>query len=253
MTTYPRSRKLAVLFGAGLLTMALAGLSGCGSDPTDTAASAGSPSASASFDATAGAPEAGTADAAAWEALLGVDGEYNSAAQYAAVVDKFGAVEPYISILAAENHHSDMLAMHLRRAGYDVPANPYLGAVTAPADLVTAAQAWADGEVRNIAMYDALTAQAKDDAHLTMMFSHLKGASKNAHLPLFKLAAENGGKLTQEQMAKWSPSMIMMGTERGMEMGSMGGEMGSMGGMNMGGDMNGMNHDMGNMSPSPAN
>lgn len=244
---------------AGVAVLVLGLVAGCSASTDSTSAEpvasepvASSPVASSPVAVpTEGAPEPGTADAAAWEALIGEDGEYMSAAMYDAVLKEFGTVEPYVTILAAENHHSDMLAMHLRRAGYEVPTNPYLGKVDAPSDLVAAANAWAEGEKRNVAMYDALAKQAKDDAQLTMMFTHLKGASQNAHLPLFEAAAVNGGQLDQSEMAKWSNSMIMMGAE----MGEMGG-MGSMGGSGMGGsggahDMSG--HDMSSMSPSPSN
>ena len=199
---------------AGVAVLVLGLVAGCSASTDSTSAEpvASEPVASSPVAVpTEGAPEPGTADAAAWEALMGEDGEYMSAAMYDAVLKEFGTVEPYVTILAAENHHSDILAMHLRRAGYEVPTNPYLGKVDAPSDLVAAANAWAEGEKRNVAMYDALAKQAKDDAQLTMMFTHLKGASQNAHLPLFEAAAVNGGQLDPEAMSAFPAGGAGMG------------------------------------------
>ena len=48
-------------------------------------------------------------------------------------------------------------------------------------------------------MYDDLIAQT-DDESLLRVLENLRRASLESHLPLFKLAAENGGSLTEEQM-----------------------------------------------------
>ena len=145
------------------------------------------------------APTPGTDAAIAWEALMSADGEYSASAHYAAVIDTFGQVEPYVSIREAEERHIAALIRQLERYGVAVPENPYLGNVAAPADLQTAAQAWATGEVDNVAMYDVLLAQT-GDANLTKVLTNLRRASLESHLPTFTAAAENGGTLTTEQM-----------------------------------------------------
>lgn len=152
------------------------------------------------IDITTGAPAAGTKEALAWEALMGPDGEYAAAASYAAVLDKYGQVEPYATIYQAELKHVDALIKQLDRAGIVAPANPYMGKIEAPADLTTAAQAWAEGEILNVEMYDVLIAQSSD-SNLTKVLNNLRSASLDSHLPLFELAAANGGTLTAEQMA----------------------------------------------------
>lgn len=145
------------------------------------------------------ASEEGTDAYIAWFALLGPEGEYAAAAMYQAVIDEFGQVEPYVSIKEGEERHIDALVRQLERMGYDVPENPYLGEVSAPADLQTAAEAWALGEIANVEMYDELLTQT-DDETLTRVLENLRRASLESHLPLFELAAENGGSLTPEQM-----------------------------------------------------
>ena len=145
------------------------------------------------------APEEGTDAYLAWFALMGPDGEYAAAALYQAVIDEYGAVEPYVSIKKGEERHIDALTRQLERRGFDVPENPYLSVVSAPADLQSAAEAWAEGEIANVEMYDDLIAQT-DDESLLRVLENLRRASLESHLPLFELAAENGGSLTADQM-----------------------------------------------------
>lgn len=145
------------------------------------------------------APEEGTDAYRAWFALFSPEGEYAAAAMYQAVIDEFGNVEPYVSIKEGEERHIDALTRQLERMGYEVPPNPYLGEVSAPADLQSAAEAWAIGEIANVEMYDALLSKTEDET-LVRVLENLRRASLESHLPLFELAAENGGSLTPEQM-----------------------------------------------------
>jgi hypothetical protein len=215
-------RTATVATAAALLTgMALTGCATDTSAPAPTAtpevatsATVAEPSMSASalealpvptqqVDWLAGAPAAGTDAYVAWEALMGPDGEYAAAASYQAVIDVYGPVEPYTSIKEAEERHIDALVRQLDRYGVTVPANPYLGVIPAPADLPAAAQAWAEGEVLNVEMYDQLLTQTSDQ-QLTKVLTNLRRASAESHLPTFELAAANGGTLTAEQMQNLS-------------------------------------------------
>lgn len=132
-------------------------------------------------------------------ALMGPDGEYAAAASYEAVLDKYGSVEPYATIYQAELRHIDALIRQLERLGEPVPANPYTGKIKAPSDLVKAAEAWAEGEILNVALYDDLMDKT-DNANLLKVLGNLRRASLESHLPSFELAAENGGTLTADQM-----------------------------------------------------
>ena len=134
-----------------------------------------------------------------WEALMGADGEYAALASYQAVLDEYGDVEPYATIMEAEARHADALGRQLERLGVEVPENPYLGDIPAPADLQTAAEAWAEGEILNVELYDQLIADAESE-QVIKVFNNLRSASLDSHLPAFELAAENGGVLTAEQM-----------------------------------------------------
>jgi hypothetical protein len=134
----------------------------------------------------------GTDEWVAWEALMGPDGEYAAAASYQAVLDAYGQVEPYATILQAELRHISALQRQLERMGVVVPENPYSGQIQAPADLQTAAEAWAEGEILNVEMYDELIQQT-DDEGLLRVLNNLRRSSLESHLPAFELAAKNGG------------------------------------------------------------
>lgn len=148
------------------------------------------------------APSIGTDANLAWQALTSAEGEYAAAASYEAVLDKYGQVEPYASILDAELRHIGALTRQLNALGVNVPSNPYIGVVEAPENLQLAAEAWANGEVANVAMYDRLL-QSTESSTLLRVFGNLRRSSQESHLPLFTLAAANGGTLTASQM----PSM----------------------------------------------
>jgi hypothetical protein len=148
-----------------------------------------------------GAPVPDTDAGIAWTALMSSDGEYAAAASYQAVIDAFGPVEPYVSIKEGEERHIDALIRQLERLGVEAPANPYLGVLEAPADLETAARAWAEGEILNVEMYDELLSQT-ENPNLVRVLGNLRRASLESHLPLFEAAAENGGVLSPEEMAR---------------------------------------------------
>jgi hypothetical protein len=133
-------------------------------------------------------------------ALTGPDGEYAASASYEAVLNKYGMVEPYATIYQAELRHIDALIRQLERAGVNVPANPYTGKIKAPGDLVTAAEAWAEGEILNVELYDDLIKLTTNE-NLLKVLGNLRSASLDSHLPAFELAAKNGGTLTADQMA----------------------------------------------------
>ncbi len=135
------------------------------------------------------------------EALTGPEGEYAAYAMYTAVLEKFGEVEPYLSIREAEARHIEALKRLLERYGVAYPEeNPYLGKVPAPDSLEEAARAWAEGEIQNVAMYDRLLKAVADYPDAVRVFENLRRASNAMHLPAFQAAAENGGTLSPEAM-----------------------------------------------------
>jgi hypothetical protein len=205
-------RKLLAATSIALIT-GLA-LSGCATDAeqTELEETQASTSTTENLDSNADEQEAevsdivipegvveGTDEYLLWEALMGADGEYAALASYQAVLDEYGDVEPYATIMAAEGRHADALIRQLDRLGVETPENPYLGDIAAPADLETAAEAWAEGEILNVELYGQLIADAQSE-QVIKVFNNLRSASLDSHLPAFELAAENGGVLTKDQM-----------------------------------------------------
>ncbi len=197
MTTPLLSRTLPLLVVSLLVALAACSTP-AGNATTAPSRDTAAPTTSVATSAPRTTPEAPPSvdtpvERAAWEALMAPTGEYAAAASYAAVIDAFGEVQPYARIEAAEQRHIAALTRQLQRFGVTVPENPYLGRIPAPADLQTAATAWADGEVANVALYDRLLDQARDDGALTRVFTNLRRASAEQHLPAFEAAAANGG------------------------------------------------------------
>jgi hypothetical protein len=137
-----------------------------------------------------------TAKAALISALAGPEGEYAARAEYAAIVAKFGPVQPYANILQAEHQHVAALQKQCAKFGVPVPADTYQGQVTAPETLLEAATAGVAAELLNVEMYDGLLAQVQNYPSLVQVFSNLQAASLNNHLPAFEAAVANGGTVT---------------------------------------------------------
>ena len=129
------------------------------------------------------------ATAALLTALAGPDGEYAAHAEYSAILAKFGAtVQPFANILLAEKQHIAALQQQCVKFGVPVPPDPYLGKVAAPATLLEAAQAGVFAETLNVAMYGTLLAKVQKYPSLAQVFTNLRAASLNNHLPAFEAA-----------------------------------------------------------------
>ncbi len=138
-----------------------------------------------------------TARAALLTALAGPEGEYAAHAEYTAILAKFGStVLPYANILKSEKQHIAALQQQCVKFGVPVPADTYLGKVTAPATLLEAAQVGVFAENLNVAMYDTLLTQVAKYPSLVQVLTNLRAASLNNHLPAFEKAVANGGVCT---------------------------------------------------------
>jgi hypothetical protein len=140
------------------------------------------------------------AEEALSQALLGPDGEYAAQAEYEAILQKFGQVQPYASIIKSEECHIAALKRHLEMRGLAAPENPYTGKIQVPATLKEAADAGIAAEQRNVALYDQLLEQIKDQPDLVRVFTHLQRASRECHLPAFQAAAAKDGQLAAGEL-----------------------------------------------------
>lgn len=120
--------------------------------------------------------------AALHEAL---EDEYRARATYAAVIERFGPVRPFVNIVAAEDRHAAALRRLLEQGGHPVPADRWAGNVTAPASLRDALALGVRAEIDNRALYDRLRAMTARPEVLRV-FDNLGTASQQNHLPAFQ-------------------------------------------------------------------
>ena len=147
------------------------------------------------------AQERTAAETALTEALAGPDGEYAARAEYEAILKKFGDVLPYSAIIHAEERHIAALKSQFEKRGWTVPEDVYAGRIEAPTTLKSAAEEGLKAEERNVTLYDRLLPQVQDQPDITRVFTRLQWASRERHLPAFKLAAAADGQLQAGQSA----------------------------------------------------
>lgn len=123
------------------------------------------------------------------EALAGTEGEYTAYATYDGILNKYGSVNPYANIMAAEAKHIDSLKQILDQYEVAYPVeNPYLGRIEASESLAAAAQAGVDAEIANVALYEEQLEAVGDYPDIVSVFQKLQAASQEQHLPAFQRA-----------------------------------------------------------------
>jgi hypothetical protein len=108
--------------------------------------------------------------------------EYHALALYQAVVEQFGAIEPFTELVRAEGQHIAALTTHFTKYDLAVPENTWLGTIPAFESVEAACQAGAAAEQANVELYDTLLS-ATDDTGLLHVFQNLQSASLENHLP----------------------------------------------------------------------
>lgn len=132
-------------------------------------------------------PLADATRAALLEALA--DGR-KAEATYAAVLARFGAVQPFLDIVDAERRDQEALLELLRVHKIEIPPNPHQGAPpSAPATLPEACAIGVQIEEASIAMYSRLLSQVRED-DVRVVFRRLQEASQSHHLPAFRACAK---------------------------------------------------------------
>ncbi len=127
---------------------------------------------------------------AATQALAaGIQDEYNAYAVYQAVIDQFGPVAPFVRIQAAEAQHIAALERAFTRYGLPVPEAQPLTEIPQFDTLADACAAGIQAETMNFALYDQWIAQVQEYPDLVRVFTALRNASQNNHLPAFELCA----------------------------------------------------------------
>lgn len=133
---------------------------------------------------------AAPSDRAVMDAALNeaINDEYRAQARYAAAIEKFGPHAPFVSILSAEGRHIAALVPLFHRYGLPVPPDIWFGQMAIPDTITGMCEAGVAAEIANYQMYDRLMSVTNDPAAL-QVFSHLRSASHDRHLPAFERCA----------------------------------------------------------------
>jgi hypothetical protein len=134
----------------------------------------------------------GPPDALTRALTIALDDEYRARATYAGVIQAFGAVAPFDRIVQSEERHVAALEAAFARRGLPLPANRWQAGVPAPASLAQACRDGVAGEIHNIALYDGLLPQVTAP-DVRAVFTNLRNASADAHLPAFQACAARYG------------------------------------------------------------
>jgi hypothetical protein len=178
-----KTRGLLTVFAAAMAAFAVAA---CGDDDdaTGTQAQASATSASTA-QPTAAATTSPAADAEKAALLESINEEYKAHATYQAVIDKFGDVTPFSTIVKSEQNHIDAWKTLLTRYGIAIAQDPFLGKLTAPASLKDACLAGVSAEKEDVALYDRLL-KTVTSADITSVMQQQRQVSQDNHLPAFE-------------------------------------------------------------------
>lgn len=119
---------------------------------------------------------------------MALDDEYKAEATYSQVMNDFGQVRPFSNIRRAEQRHIEALLPLFTKYGLEVPDNPYIGKVGFYDSVREACEAGVEAEIENVALYDQIDAMV-EDSDVAFVFSRLRQASQDKHLPAFERCA----------------------------------------------------------------
>lgn len=123
---------------------------------------------------------------------IGLYDEWHALAVYDAVIRRFGPVRPFANIVHSEAAHAQALQRLSARHGVPEPVNDWAAKVVLPATLAECCAAGVADEIENVAMYENfLSYPLPPDA--VAVFTELKTASGERHLPAFQRCLARGG------------------------------------------------------------
>lgn len=111
--------------------------------------------------------------------------EYKAEAIYQKVIDKFGNVQPFVSIMSAEQKHSFSLIILFNKYNLEIPNNDWYDKVSEYNSVSEACQAGVIAEIENAALYDEMIKNINHE-DIIVVFNALKNASLEKHLPAFE-------------------------------------------------------------------
>ncbi len=114
--------------------------------------------------------------------------EYHAWAVYQAVINQFGAVNPFVNIQRAEAQHIAAWETLFERYGVALPAAPAVPDLTF-ASLADACQTASAAEIANFGLYDTMLNTLANYPDMIQVVTALRDASQYNHLPAFEQCA----------------------------------------------------------------
>lgn len=113
------------------------------------------------------------------------DDEVKAYETYSAVVEKFGAVFPFVNIIQAEQTHQNALMAVATARDITLVRNE-IESINLPKTLQECCELGVAAEIQNIQLYDELLVSVSEYPEVQDVFYRLQAASYNNHLPAFR-------------------------------------------------------------------
>ncbi len=137
---------------------------------------------------------------------IAVYDEFKAYETYSKVIEKFGYVQPFVSIKEAEAVHYAALIPLLKKYNVEVPINNWTEKIEIPNTYIECCELGVASEINNISMYDDLLSYVKEEDVKDVLFK-LQAASYNNHLPSFRNCVLNS--YTTEDNSSFNQEDIM--------------------------------------------
>ncbi|MFG6094883.1 DUF2202 domain-containing protein [Leptothoe sp. ISB3NOV94-8A] len=111
--------------------------------------------------------------------------EYQARALYTAVIEKYGAIQPFSNIIQSEERHAQRWHTLFTQCGLPIPEDTFAGNVKAPETLQAACEMAVETEIANVQMYDSFL-EFVEEPELRATFTQFRNVSKNNHQPAFE-------------------------------------------------------------------
>jgi len=117
-----------------------------------------------------------------------INDEYKARALYTAVIDKFGAVRPFINIVQAEERHVQRWQRLFNQYRLPIPEDTFAGNIAAPDTLKAACENGVEAEIADAQMYDRFL-EFVEEPDLRETFIQLRNVSRDHHQRAFERCA----------------------------------------------------------------
>lgn len=121
---------------------------------------------------------------------IAVYDEFKAYETYSKIIEKFGAIHPFVNIKEAEAVHYSALMPLLQKYNVEVPVNDWALKVQVPKTYIECCELGVASEINNIAMYDHLILHTTQSDIKDTLYK-LQAASYNNHLPAFRKCVLN--------------------------------------------------------------